>query len=216
MDLEIARANMIDQQIRPWNVLEMQTLEALGRIRREDFVPVAYKALAFVDAQIPLMEDEVMLEPKVSARMMEALHLGPDDRVLEIGTGSGYVTALMASICDHVTSLEIHAELMNQAESNLKEAGIHNYRLIHKDCHKDWDQLGEFDAVFISGSCKSIADSFLGRLSGSTRVVGIEGDAPAMQAVLYRMDNGNETRSTLFETWAPRLKNTEDRPEFIF
>ena len=134
MDLETARTNMIEQQIRCWNVLEMQTLKALGEIRREDFVPDSHIELAFADVQIPLGKGEVMLEPKVSARHVENLSLSPSHRVLEIGTGTGYVTALLATLCKHVTTLEIDADLSGQAGRNLAMAAITNVELIVGDC----------------------------------------------------------------------------------
>ena len=216
MDYEAARANMIEQQIRPWNVLEMQTLNALGAIRREDFVPAAQHDLAFADVQIPLGNGEVMLEPKVSARMTEALHLKSVDRVLEIGTGTGYLSALLAQIAGHVTSIEIDAEFKSQAERNLGMAGINNIALVLGDGHNGWGEPGQFDAVLVSGSLARIPDSILQSLTDDGRLIGIEGYAPAMQTVLYQKTSGKMLRTTLFETWAPRLKNAEDKEEFEF
>lgn len=216
MDFEAARANMIEQQIRPWNVLEMQTLNALGAVRREDFVPPAQRDLAFADVQIPIADGEVMLEPKVSARMMESLHLTAADRVLEVGTGTGYLTALLGQVCDHVTSVEIDPALLEQARRNLGMAGIDNVTLAEGDAHGGWGKPGEFDAVLVSGSMARISDGLLGCLAVGGRLVGIEGHAPAMQAVLYQRTSEGFSRRSLFETSAPRLKNAEDTPEFIF
>ena len=129
MDFEAARANMIDQQIRPWNVLDLQTLNALESVRREDFVPKDYRNLAFADVKIPLGDGEVMLEPKVSARMMESLQLSTNDRVLEVGTGTGYLTAVLSQVCAHVTSVEINPALLEQARRNLGMAGLENVAL---------------------------------------------------------------------------------------
>ena len=165
MDIETARANMIEQQIRPWNVLAMQTLDALKGIRREDFVPAAHREMAFADVQIPLGGGEVMLEPKVSARMLEALDLGADDRVLEIGTGSGYLTALLASLSAHVTSVEIDRGLLDAARRNLAKAGIANVTLENGDAHAGWGGGGgrgeaeRFNAILISGSLPTLSDS---------------------------------------------------------
>ncbi len=216
MDYETARTNMIEQQIRPWNVLETQTLNALGAIRREDFVPAEHRDLAFVDVQIPLTGNEVMLEPKVSARMVEALHLSATAQVLEIGTGSGYLTALMARIAGHVTSIEINQELLDQAERNLAMSGITNVTLVNGDGHNGWNQGSRFDAILVSGSLASISTDFTDSLSDDGRLVGIEGHAPAMQAVVYHRVGDRVTRQTLFETWAPRLINAEDKEEFVF
>lgn len=221
MDNEVARTNMIEQQIRPWNVLEMQTLNALGALRIEDFVPPAYHDLAFVDVQIPLGDGEVMLEPKVSARMMEALHLDKRDTVLEIGTGTGYLTALLCLVSKQVTSVEINSVLMSQAERNLCMAGISNFTLVNADAHNGWSVSSDFgspqfDAILISGSLNRIPNTFTDLLVDGGRLVGIEGEEPAMQAVLYRKSGGSVTRDTLFETWAPRLRNAEDKEEFVF
>jgi len=216
MDYEAARSNMIEQQIRPWNVLEVQTLNALNTIRREDFVPAAQRDLAFADVQLPLGDGEVMLEPKVSARMMEALHLSASDQVLEIGTGSGYLTALIATVCCNVASVEINPGFIEQAERNLGASGITNYQIIEDDAHDGWGENDSFDVILVSGSVSTINNGFLAPLRDGGRLVGIEGNAPAMQAVIYHKSDGNVTRRSLFETWAPRLKNAEDKPEFVF
>ena len=220
MDYETARVNMIEQQIRPWNVLEMQTLNALGSVRREDFVPTEYRDLAFADVQIPLGQGEVMLEPKVSARLLESLHLTNNDSVLEIGTGTGYLTALLCLVSKHVTSIEIDADLSAQAERNLGMAGISNFSLINADAHDGWqppeDGPEKFDAALISGSLNRIPDTFKHLLRDGGRLVGIEGKKPAMQAVLYKKAGDKVTRKALFETWAPRLKNADEKEEFIF
>ncbi len=216
MDFEAARANMIDQQIRPWNVLDLQTLNALGRIRREDFVPEDYRNLAFADVQIPLGDGEVMLEPKVSARMMESLHLEPTDKVLEVGTGSGYVTALLCLIASHVTSVDINPAWLAQAKRNLGITGLQNFTLEEGDAHDGWGESGAFDAILVSGSVTRMPDKMLAGLAQDGRLVGIEGHWPAMQAVLYQHTNEGIIRRSLFETNAPRLKNAEDRPEFVF
>lgn len=216
MDYETARTNMIEQQIRPWNVLEMQTLNALGAIRREDFVPATQRDLAFADVQIPLGNGEVMLEPKVSARLTESLHLSKTDRVLEIGTGTGYLTALLAKIAHHVTSVEIDPDLKAQAERNLGMSGISNIDLVLGDAHDGWGEPASFDAVLVSGSLAKVPETILQSLKDNGRLVGIEGHAPAMQAVLFINSSGKIVRTSLFETWAPRLKNAEDRKEFEF
>lgn len=216
IDFELARANMIEQQIRPWNVLEMQTLNALGSLRREDFVPESQRHLAFADVQIPLGGGEVMLEPKVSARMMEALHLRHDDRVLEIGTGTGYLTALLCLVTAHVTSVDINPAFIAQAERNLGMAGISNFDLVVDDAHDGFGELGAYNAILISGSIHKIPATFTDSLPDGGRLVGIEGQEPAMQAVIYTKSGNSIHRQTLFETWAPRLRNAEDAPEFIF
>ncbi len=214
MDVEAARANMIAQQIRPWHVLAEQTLAALAAIAREHFVPAAYRDLAFADVQIPLGGAAVMLEPKVSARMLEALRLKPTDAVLDIGTGSGYVAALLASLSRHVTTVEIDAALFAQAQSNL--AAVPNVTAVRGDAHAGWGAAGQFDAVFISGSLPAIADSWGTALADGGRLVGIEGRLPAMEVVLLEKSGARITRQSLFETAAPRLRNVTEAVEFEF
>ena len=229
MDFETARANMIEQQIRPWNVLAMQTLDALKRIRREEFVPLAYRELAFADVQIPLGGDsdgggdgggEVMLEPKVSARMMEALELRDNDQVLEIGTGSGYLTALLASVSAHVLSVDIDRALLETARANLAAAGIDNITLQCGDAHRGW--AGEFDAILIGGALPTINNSWGTMLADGGRLVGIEGTMP-MTVIRIRKHldgqnnlSGKLSRESLFETAAPRLRNVVESVEFEF
>ena len=231
MDIETARANMIEQQIRPWNVLEMQTLNALRQIRREDFVPDECRHLAFADVQIPLTPasgdgdgggdgggGEVMLEPKVGARMLEALALGADDNVLEIGAGSGYLVALLAAVSAHVTAVEIDAQLLALARRNLAMAGIDNVTLELGDAHAGWSSTKQFDAILISGSLPKITDAWADALAVGGRLTGIEGHLPAMTVVRWvKADAGDGiVRETLFETVAPRLRNVVEKPEFQF
>ena len=230
MDYEIARANMIEQQIRPWNVLQMQTLNALAEIRREDFVPDNYKSLSFADVFIPIgaspigaspMDDgRVMLEPKLGARMIESMQLNPTQRVLEIGTGTGYLTALLATICKHVTSIEIDPKLTRQASINLAMAGIPNVELVQGDgfacCRHPDKYIGNgkrFDGILITGSMPKITQIFLNMLNVDGCVVGIEGYNPTMQVVVYRADGD---RQALFETSVPRLVHATDSPYFNF
>ena len=222
MDLESARSNMIEQQIRPWNVLAVATLEALATVRREAFVPPDYRDLAFADIQIPLGDGEVMLEPKVSARMVESLALGDADRVLEIGTGSGYVTALLATLCGQVVSVEINEKLRDMARQNLADTGVKNIELQLGDAHAGWNNSATFDAIFIGGSLPEIADvndeenAWLNALKDGGRLVGIEGDLPAMTVVLLHKTAAGVTRETLFETVAPRLRNVKEAAQFVF
>jgi len=216
MDYEAARTNMIEQQIRPWNVLEMQTLNALGALRREDFVPAEHRDRAFADVQIPLGDNQCMLEPKLSARLMESLHLRASDNVLEIGTGSGYLTALMALVAKHVTSVEINPALLQLGQRNLGMAGIDNITLAEGDGHAGWGETEEYDAILIGGSLSTVSNIWFDKLKPGGRLVVIEGHEPAMQAVRYTRTAGSIKRESLFETWAPRLKNAEDTAEFVF
>ena len=216
MDYEVARANMIEQQIRPWNVLAMQTLNALGNIRREEFVPQEFQDLAFADVKIPLPCDEQMLEPKLSARMMESLDLNVHDKVLEIGTGSGYLTALMASVCGSVHSVEIHEELNSLAARNLGMAGLQNITLDVGDGHDGWGENGTYDAILVSGSLPMVSDNMLAKLKDGGRMVAIEGHDPAMEVVRYTKTGQGVERVSLFETVVQRLRNVSGPAEFEF
>ena len=216
MDYETARINMIEQQIRPWNVLATRTLNALGEVRREDFVPGSYQYLSFVDTRIPLGDNQVMLEPKISARMIEALELEPGHRVLEVGAGSGYTAALMASLGAQVTSIEIRPQLSEQAKRNLAMAGIDQVTVQCADCFSYCDTRsarGPFDRMLVTGSVPEIGDIFLAMIHARGRIVGIEGNNPAMQAVSIR---ANGQRTTLFETSVPRLENVHEQATFDF
>jgi len=207
---------MIEQQIRPWNVLAMQTLTALGAIRREDFVPEAYRELSFADVQIPLGNGEVMLEPKLGARMVEALALVSTDKVLEIGTGSGYLTALLATVSEHVTSIEIDADLHRQAGLNLAVSGIENVDLIHADCHDFCNGSRQYDAVLIGGSVPTVGPMFIDLIDQTGRLIGIEGDEPAMHVVKYTKSADSLNKVYLLETSVKRLHNVDEKPEFVF
>jgi protein-L-isoaspartate(D-aspartate) O-methyltransferase len=217
MDYETARTNMIEQQIRPWNVLAMQTLRALGEVRREDFVPDQYKDLSFADVQIPIGEGEVMLEPKVGARMIEAMAVTPDHNTLVIGTGTGYLVALLATMCKQVTGIEIDPTLSSQAKMNLAMAGIENVELVQGDCfdfcREPANQESKFDSVLITGSVPVIDRTFEDMVHGDGLVVGIQGFDPAMQVVVC---GPGGSRKSLFETSVPRLRNVVDIPAFTF
>jgi len=206
--------------------------DALRRIRREDFVPAEHRHLAFADAQIPLCdgagaadaaaERPVMLEPKVTARMLEALNLGRGERALLIGAGSGYTAALLAALAAHVTAVDIDPAMLSMARRNLAAAGIDNVELAEGDAHAGWrgppGQPEQFDAIFISGSLPAVDDSWADALADGGRLVGIEGHAPAMRAVLLTKagDGMSVRRESLFETVAPRLRGARERQTFQF
>ena len=216
MDYEAARTNMIEQQIRPWNVLATQTLNALGMVKREDFVPEAYRPLAFADVQIPLDNGEVMLEPKLGARMIESLALQSTEQVLEIGTGSGYLSALLGTLCREVTSIEIDEVLHKQATFNLAASGIDNVTLVLGDCHERCNKPPQYDAVLITGSMPSITPALTDLVAQGGRLVGIEGHAPAMQVVRFTRSSTSLDKVSLFETNVRRLRNLNEKPEFEF
>jgi protein-L-isoaspartate(D-aspartate) O-methyltransferase len=221
MNVEQARFNMIEQQIRPWDVLEPSVLGLLARVRREDFVPDAHQALAFVDTQVPLIEGSpqgtCMLEPRVEARMLQELRLQPSDRVLEVGTGSGFMACLLAGMAGDVTSLEIRAELAVQARENLRQAGVDNARVLHADGSTGHAQGGPFDAIVLSGSVAEVPAALLQQLKVGGRLLAIVGQEPIMRARLFtRAAEQAFSHVDLFDTVAPRLLNFPEPSRFKF
>lgn len=217
MDFTQARFNMVEQQIRPWNVLDQHVLDMLLEMRREDFVPAAYRNLAFVDMEIPLGHGEVMLTPKMEARIIQELAIKKTDRVLEVGTGSGYMTAMLAREAQHVYSVEIVPELKSQAEEKLRAHGIHNVTLEQGDAAHGWDRHGAYDVIVLTGSVPLIPGNFLASLKQGGRLFAIEGDAPVMKGKLIARVNEDAFRtSVLFETSVPPLRNALQPQRFVF
>lgn len=221
MNVEQARYNMIEQQIRPWDVLEPSVLGLLARVRREDFVPDAHQALAFVDTPVPLIEGSpqgtCMLEPRVEARMLQELRLQPSDRVLEVGTGSGFMACLLAGLAGDVTSLEIRAELAAQARENLRQAGVDNARVLQADGSSGHVQGGPFDAIVLSGSVAEVPPALLQQLKIGGRLLAIVGHEPIMRARLFTRSADNAfSHVDLFDTVAPRLLNFPEPSRFKF
>ena len=224
MNTETARFNMIEQQIRPWEVLDPAVLALLGAVRREDFVPPALRALAFVDTQVPLLpgtpDGPRMLEPKVEARLLQELQLQRHEKVLEIGTGSGFMAALLAHRAMTVHTLECRPPLATMAREHLRRAGIANVVVHEVDAAAGARGLpGEapFDAIVLSGSVAEVPPALLQQLKVGGRLVAIVGEAPAMEAQLVTR-TGETTFNTvnLFETVTAPLKNAVQREQFVF
>jgi protein-L-isoaspartate(D-aspartate) O-methyltransferase len=216
MNFEQARANMVAQQIRPWEVLDEQVLETVLATPREEFVPAPFRALAFMDMEIPLGRGEVMMPPRVEARMVQTLALRPDDAVLEIGTGSGYVTALLAKLGGHVSSVDIHGEFTAAARVKLAAHGIDNVTLETGDAARGWGQPGRFDAIAVTGSLPVPTDDFQRALKVGGRMFIVVGQAPVMEAMLVERVGENEwRRKTLFETVVPPLANAPQATRFV-
>lgn len=221
MALEQARFNMIEQQVRPWEVLDARVLELLGRVRREDFVPEAQRALAFADLELPLSPEACMLAPRVQARLVQDLALQPTDRVLEIGTGSGYTTALLASLAQGVVSIEIDAAIAERARSNLQRAGLTNVELRTGDATANDFALcrsgGPFNAIVLGGSVAEVPSALLGLLAPGGRLIAIVGDEPVMRATL--VTRGGEADFHTAQPWdtvAERLRNFPAPSRFRF
>jgi protein-L-isoaspartate(D-aspartate) O-methyltransferase len=222
-DTETARFNMIEQQIRPWDVLDPAVLELLGQIHREDFVPQSHRHLAFVDMEVPLPHGQVMLAPKVEARLLQELNLSPSDRVLEIGTGSGFMAALLGRSSQDVLTIEKYPDLKTMAEENLSRAGVTNVKVIQGNGlspEDSWVHMN-FEAIVVSGAVHSIPQHLLNALSNNGRLVAIVGQAPIMQAQLVERVTSASGHSsfrttTLFETLTKPLEDAPKISRFKF
>ena len=213
-NMELTRFNMIEQQIRPWNVLDPRVLDLLKKVKREQFVPPAHQAMAFMDIEIPLGHGVSMWQPKIEARVLQDCGIKGGDHVLEVGTGSGYMAALLAHQAKHVTSVEIIPELHAFAEKNLAARHIDNVTLQQGDAAQGWE--GEYDVIVLTGSVPVLPDAFRASLKPGGRLFAIVGDAPAMQAELVtRTASGFETRR-LFETSVAPLQNALQPERFEF
>ncbi len=227
MNYEQARFNMIEQQIRPWEVLDSQVLSLLAVVRREDFVPPAKKALAFVDMEIPLSSKpgQCMLAPKVEARILQDLAVQKHEKVLEIGAGSGYMAALLAHRAQQVITLEIDPDLAQLARDNLKKAGIYNAEVRTGDGAAKLGQAvssndplsGPFDVIVLSGSVADVPSGLLAMLKTGGRLSAIVGAEPMMRATLVTRVGDNAFRTTqAWDTVAPRLANFPEPSRFSF
>jgi protein-L-isoaspartate(D-aspartate) O-methyltransferase len=225
MNIEQARFNMIEQQIRPWDVLDSHILQLLAAVKREDFCPLEHKALAFVDMEIPLRDGgkngQSMLSPKVEARMLQDLAVHKHEKVLEIGTGSGYMAALLSHRAQRVLSLEIVPELAQIARQNLQKAGISNCEVRTFDGSKDLSADGPFDVIVLSGSVAHVPPSLLALLKPGGRLAAIVGEEPVMRATfvtkaLAANANGAVVTTQPWDTIAPRLLGFAQDSTFSF
>jgi len=220
-DIERARFNMVEQQIRPWDVLDQDVLDLLFALHREDFVPPQYRNLAFADMEIPLTADaghgERMLAPKLEARMLQELAVKPTDRILEIGTGSGYMTALLARRAAHVFSVEIVSEFSTQASAKLAARGIRNVTLEIGDGARGWSKHAPYDVIVLTGSTPVLDPALAASLNPGGRLLAIVGEAPVMTAQLVTCEAPGACRSIgLFETCVPSLQNAPQPERFVF
>ncbi|UCV11445.1 protein-L-isoaspartate O-methyltransferase [Dechloromonas denitrificans] len=217
MNIEQARFNMIEQQIRPWEVLDPQVLDLLFVVKREDFVPTAYRNLAFADMEIPLGDGQVMLAPRVEAKLLQELGIKKTDKVLEIGTGSGYMAALLAARAEHVVTVESRPELAESARQNLERAGVANVTIEVADGAQGWSQSGPYDAIVVSGSLPTLPAALLKQLRVGGRLAVTVGLAPVMQAQLITCTaDGIYNTVNLFETVIPAIDGTTPESGFSF
>ncbi len=220
MNFEQARFNMVEQQIRPWDVLDQTILDLLMQVRREDYVPAAHQLLAFSDTEIALTaagatKGEVMLAPKYDAKMLQELQLTKDHSVLEIGSGSGYATALLGKLAGQVTSLEINQQLVQLATHNLARNKIANAKVIHADGSK-WQTQQQFDVITLSGSVGVIPTQLSALLKQDGRLFAYLGQSPVMKAVLITKTSSALVQSVLFETDIAPLQGFAKAPSFVF
>jgi protein-L-isoaspartate(D-aspartate) O-methyltransferase len=217
MNLEQARFNMIEQQIRPWDVADADVLHLLSVIKREDFVPLAHKALAFVDMEIPLGHGQCMLAPRAEARLLQDAAVQKHEKVLEVGAGSGFMAALLAHRAQRVLTLELIPELAQMARSNLQKAGIHNAEVRVADGAQGAADDGPFDVILLSGSVAEVPALLLNQLKVGGRLVAIVGDEPVMRATLItRTAEANYLTRQPWDTVAPRLRNFPELSHFQF
>jgi protein-L-isoaspartate(D-aspartate) O-methyltransferase len=224
-NLEQARFNMIEQQIRPWDVLDTTVLDLLSVVRREDFVPIAHKALAFVDMQIPLTQPteaalqsgQCMLEPKVEARLLQDLHVQRHEKVLEVGTGSGYMAALLSHRAQRVVSLEINPDIARMARANLQRAGVTNVDVREGDGAKGMPAEAPFDVIVLSGSVAEVPQLLLQQLKVGGRLAAIVGFEPMMRAtIVTRTGDATYVTTQPWDTIAPRLAHFPEPSKFHF
>jgi protein-L-isoaspartate(D-aspartate) O-methyltransferase len=216
MNTEIAREKMIEQQVRAWDVFDPDVLAVLAEIPRERFVPREYRGLAFSDSNIPIGCGQFMMTPTLEGRVLQSLELGGGEKILEIGTGSGFLTACLAKLGAHVTSIEIFAELSRRARARLDDAGIENVDL---QCLDATAQLppGRFNAVVVTGSIHRFDPRYGDVLAADGRLFVVVGDPPAMDALRIRRTGESAWASeSLFETVLPPLVNAGPPPQFSF
>lgn len=217
MNFEQARFNMVEQQIRPWDVLDQDVLDLLYAVPREEFVRPDYRALAFTDMEIPIGEGQRMMAPKMEARILQELAVRKSDKVLEVGTGSGYLTALLAHRAAHVHSVEIKPALAEFGRANLARHGTDNVTLETADASRGLQVRAPFDVIVLTGSSPVLPKGILGQLAPGGRLFGIFGDSPVMVAKLYTSSPSGDFRSAeLFDTMVAPLLNTEQPSRFDF
>ncbi|MCB1916843.1 MAG: protein-L-isoaspartate O-methyltransferase [Rhodocyclaceae bacterium] len=217
MNFERARFNMVEQQVRPWDVLDFDVLDLLMQVRREEYVPPAHRALALSEAEIPLGHGASMLKPVIEGKVLQAVKPGRSDQVLEVGAGSGYFAALLAARAEWVRSVEIEPALARSATENLKRNGVENVVVEEGDGTLGWPNKAPYDLIVVSGGLPVLPHALLEQLKVGGRLFAFVGEAPLMSARLVTCTAEGEFRTEdLFETLVPLLKNAPQRDRFEF
>jgi protein-L-isoaspartate(D-aspartate) O-methyltransferase len=217
MNFEQARTNMVENQVRPWEVLDGRVLDVISRVRREDFVAAEHRKLAFADLCLPLGHGEVMMKPVVEGRLLQALDVQPTDRVLEIGTGSGYLGACLATLSAQLVSVDIHADFTAAAGERLRQAGIVNASLVTGEAVRSWQPDGVFDVLVVTGAVAEIPARWHAWLKPGGRAFVVSGQSPVQSAsLLVHEADGGLREQNLFETDLPYLVHAEPAPRFVF
>lgn len=208
---------MVEQQVRTWEVLDSRVLDVLGKLPREDFVPPQYRKLAYADLMLPLGEQQFMMKPVVEGRVLQALGLSPEDSVLEIGTGSGYLTACLGKLAGRVHSIDVIADFVRRAESRLKRLDLGDVEVQEGDALAGWSPGRAYDAVVVTGSARTVPEHFRPWVKPGGRLFMVCGDSPVMEAMLCtRLGDETWSEESLFETDLPRLIGAEDPEELQF
>jgi protein-L-isoaspartate(D-aspartate) O-methyltransferase len=217
MNFERARSNMVEQQVRTWEVLDSKVLGLMESVHREDFVPVRYRKLAFADLPVPLAMGQAMMCPRVEGRMLQSLDLQQEDSILEIGTGSGFITACLSVMARRVVSVELFEELYLEAENRLRDKHMHNVELYVGDVMTGWQPQQAHDVVVVTGSVPAVPESFRDWVNPGGRMFVVVGESPAMEArLLTRVGFSDWREESLFETDLPRLVNSTPPANFDF
>ena len=217
MNFEQARFNMVEQQIRPWEVLDQDVLDLLMTVKREEFVPAAYRDLAFTEVEIPIGCGQVMLKPVIEGKVLQALRLAKSDSVLEVGTGSGYFAALLAARTEWVRTIELEPELVKLAGANLARNGVENVVVVQGDGIAGWAERAPYDVIVVSGGLPFVPQALLEQLKVGGRLFAFVGEAPVMKARLITCEaEGRFRTEDIFETVVPMLKNAPQRDGFSF
>lgn len=214
LNVELARHNMIAQQVRPWDVLDERVLNVLSALRREDFVPAACRSLAFADLCLPLGHDELMMKPVVEGRVLQAADPQPGESVLEIGTGSGFLTACLAKLAGEVVSVEQHADFAEAARARLAAAGIANAHIETAEAVRGYAPKRQFDVMVVTGAVFALPQHWHGWIKPGGRIFAIAGQSPVQRAALYTHADGAWSAAALFETDLPYLRNAEPPQRF--